>query len=144
MKINSIVRNFIFLTLVLLSAICCSTKQNDFSRIDDYIEQAKNNSLSTEQKDSILQIAYKELQSFPDDTAKIRRIRTISYIFLKPLQNYIFYKKLNENSLNSSLKISDSFSIAKSFDNLAVYYRDIKYLIVPCTSFLKRIKYFNN
>ncbi|WP_298312579.1 sensor histidine kinase [uncultured Aquimarina sp.] len=93
--------------------------------IESNIEDSNDKSKTVAERKEKLNIAYGVTSTLKDDNDKISRLLNIAakYYGLKDYENF---KKINERSLFLSKKLLDSISMAKSYNYLGMYYRDIK------------------
>ncbi|WP_299249761.1 sensor histidine kinase [uncultured Aquimarina sp.] len=93
--------------------------------IESNIEESQDNSRTLADRKEKLNIAYGVTTTLTDDFEKVNKLLNIAarYYSLKDYENF---KKINERSLFLSKKLSDSIAMAKSYNYLGMYYRDIK------------------
>ncbi|WP_162897302.1 ATP-binding protein [Aquimarina sp. BL5] len=93
--------------------------------IESNIEDSNDKSKTIAERKEKLNIAYGVTTTLKDDNDKTSKLLNIAakYYGLKDYENF---KKINERSLLMSKKLLDSISMAKSYNYLGMYYRDIK------------------
>ncbi|MHA7059737.1 tetratricopeptide repeat-containing sensor histidine kinase [Aquimarina sp. M1] len=93
--------------------------------IDSNISDSQDNSRPIAERKEKLNIAYGVTTTLANDFEKIDKLLSIAAKYYS-LGDYENFKKINERSLALSKKLSDSLSMAKSYNYLGMYYRDIK------------------
>ncbi len=100
-------------------------KQLKSNLIESYIEEAKNEENSDEERKKSLEKAYGIYSTLVDNTFKVKKIHEISFQYYA-LKDYENYKEMNEKALKLSGSINDSLNMARSYAYLGIYYRKSK------------------
>ncbi|RZS93510.1 tetratricopeptide repeat-containing sensor histidine kinase [Aquimarina brevivitae] len=120
---------FDFILLILFS---CNTNQTDADNailqndnFQSYLIIGKDSNYDKETRYNALDKAYKSLNTFDNDSLKVRSLSKLALAF-NAIGEEEHYEKLNRKSLKLSEEINDSLGMARAYDNLGVYYRKKK------------------
>ncbi len=122
----------ILIALFLMTLCGCVNKSKDIegdkpnsSIIESYLEAAKDESKSLEERKLNLDKALAVYSTLNDDVYKRLKITQISLVYYS-FKDYENYKMVSEKMLDLSISIKDSLGMAKSYTNLGIYYRNSK------------------
>ncbi|MDY8138909.1 sensor histidine kinase [Aquimarina sp. 2201CG5-10] len=93
--------------------------------IQTYIDNAKNNQNTVNERKKNLEKAYNFNSTLKDNISKVEKIQEISFIYYS-IGDYDNYRDMNEKALKLSTSINDSLNMAESYGYLGIYYRSSK------------------
>ncbi len=111
--------------------------------IEEYISMAKNKGKHKDERDRYLNKALELYSELDDNEYKRKKISQISTIFFSE-KKYEMAESLNKEMLRLSLKINDSFGIAKSYNNFGIYSRQKTFLDSAYRYFQQANKIYNS
>ena len=123
----------ILLFLVLITLYGCDKSNEDLvkseelksSMVTDYINLARDNSLSITERRSNLDKAYTLSSTLKNQEDKRDQIFAISITYYG-LKDFDSYKKMNDKVLKQSIINKDSLGIAKAYGNIGIFFRTPK------------------
>ncbi|WP_157766108.1 tetratricopeptide repeat-containing sensor histidine kinase [Aquimarina aggregata] len=122
----------IFILLIILSTLGCNsenglikTEELKLNSIQSNINIAKSKKKSNKEIKQHLQEALSICNELSSSKKKIEKIFQISYVYYS-LKDFISYREMNEKALKEAIYFKDSINIAKSYQNLGIYYRSSK------------------
>ena len=120
-----------FLIIIVISLVSCSRNNdkskitNEQKKISKYINQAKEENVSDEEKNKIINQTLLLVNKFEDGNYKREKFEDIARLYFD-LDEFEKYKKVVETGIKISRKLNDSLGIAKGLGNIGYYHNKVK------------------
>ncbi len=129
LKYSDLFNKYFPFLLIFISASFSFSQENELSELDSIsylIEKSDDKSISLIERLSFAQSAKRLSEKIANDTLKNNALRYIA-VNQYSLKNYNLFKNAGKEYLEHSIKIKDSFGIAKAYVYLGQYYNDTSY-----------------